>query len=233
MHYESLDYPVTVLPAGEDRTGYRRLPGSRPDDYTSPAAGRCRPRLHNGAQGRRLRNRQPRNSGNSAIVSPYRLTSPIRNRARRWLRACKPLEPRLDILVNNAGTAWGASYQEFPEEAFDKVMDINVKAMFALTRDLTPLLESAATLQDPARVINVGSIEGLHISSVHRTGNYAYTASKAAVHHLTRHLAVHLGPRNITVNAVAPGFLPQQGDQLYLRQVQRRCSQQQSHQATG
>lgn len=121
------------------------------------------------------------------------------------------LEPKLHVLVNNAGTAWGARYEDFPEEAFDKVMDINVKAMFALTRDLTPLLEKAATLRDPARVINIGSIEGLHISSVHRTGNYAYTSSKAAVHHLTRHLAVHLGPRNITVNAIAPGFFPSKG----------------------
>ena len=117
-------------------------------------------------------------------------------------------EPQLNILVNNAGTAWGADYEDFPASAFDKVMQVNVTAMFALTRDLTPLLEAAATSDDPARVINIGSMEGLHIPVVHSTGNYAYTASKAAVHHLTRHLAVELGKRQITVNAIAPGFFP-------------------------
>jgi NAD(P)-dependent dehydrogenase (short-subunit alcohol dehydrogenase family) len=86
-------------------------------------------------------------------------------------------------------------------------MRVNVTAMFALTRDLTPLL-AAATSDDPARVINIGSMEGLHIPTVHGTGNYAYTTSKAAVHHLTRHLAVELGRRQITVNAIAPGFFP-------------------------
>ena len=117
-------------------------------------------------------------------------------------------EQRLHILVNNAGTAWGASYEEYPQAAFDKVMRTNVGAMFCLTRDLTPLLQAAARSDDPARVINIGSMEGLHVPTVHGFGNYAYTASKAAVHHLTRHLAVELGSRNITVNAIAPGFFP-------------------------
>lgn len=117
-------------------------------------------------------------------------------------------ERQLNILVNNAGTAWGADYKHFPDSAFDKVMRVNVTAMFALTRDLTPLLVAAASEDDPARVINLGSMEGLHIPTVHGTGNYAYTASKAAVHHLTRHLAVELGSRQITVNAIAPGFFP-------------------------
>ena len=115
---------------------------------------------------------------------------------------------RLDILVNNAGTAWGEPYVTYPQSAFDKVMALNVSAVFCLTRDLTPLLESSAKGDDPARVINLGSMEGLHIPTVHGFGNYAYTASKAAVHHLTRHLAVQLGPKNITVNAIAPGFFP-------------------------
>jgi NAD(P)-dependent dehydrogenase (short-subunit alcohol dehydrogenase family) len=117
-------------------------------------------------------------------------------------------EPHLGILVNNAGAAWGAAYEDFPDSAFDKVMRVNVTAMFALTRDLTPMLAKAATQDDPARVINIGSMEGLHIPTVHGTGNYAYTTSKAAVHHLTRHLAVELGRRQITVNAIAPGFFP-------------------------
>jgi NAD(P)-dependent dehydrogenase (short-subunit alcohol dehydrogenase family) len=120
----------------------------------------------------------------------------------------KDQEGHLNILVNNAGTSWGASYEEYPQASFDKVMATNVGAVFALTRDLTPLLEAAASPEDPARVINLGSMEGLHIPTVHDTGTYAYPASKAAVHHLTRHLAVELGPRQITVNAIAPGFFP-------------------------
>lgn len=117
-------------------------------------------------------------------------------------------EERLDILVNNAGTGWAAPYEEYPQAGFDKVMTTNVSAVFALTRDLTPMLERAATRDDPARVINVGSMEGLHIPTLHDAPNYAYTASKAAVHHLTRHLAIELGGRDITVNAIAPGFYP-------------------------
>jgi NAD(P)-dependent dehydrogenase (short-subunit alcohol dehydrogenase family) len=77
-----------------------------------------------------------------------------------------------------------------------------------MTRDFTPLLEAAASDTDPARVINIGSIDGLHIPTVHGVGTYAYSASKAAVHHLTRHLAVELGARHVTVNAIAPGWFP-------------------------
>ena len=117
-------------------------------------------------------------------------------------------EGKLDILINNAGTAWGDSYENYAVEAFDKVLQLNVAAVFAMTRDITPLLEGAASEDEPARVINIGSMDGLHIPTVHGVGTYAYTASKAAVHHLTRHLAVELGPRHITVNAIAPGFFP-------------------------
>lgn len=119
-------------------------------------------------------------------------------------------EQRLHILINNAGAVWGDTYEAYPEAAFDKLMAINVTAVFALTRSLTPLLEQGAsrTDDDPARVINIGSMDGLHIPTITGMGTYAYTASKAAVHQLTRHLAVELGPRQITVNAVAPGFFP-------------------------
>jgi len=117
-------------------------------------------------------------------------------------------EPKLHILVNNAGIAWGGEYEDYPEDAFDRLMKINVTSVFVLTRNLTPLLEQAATVEDPARVINIGSMDGLHIPTAHNTGTYAYTSSKAALHHLTRHLAVDLGSRQITVNAVAPGFFP-------------------------
>lgn len=117
-------------------------------------------------------------------------------------------ESQLDILVNNAGAAWGEPYETFPQSAFDKLMRINVAAVFCLTRDLTPMLAASASSEAPSRVINIGSMEGLHIPTVHDFGNYAYTASKAAVHHLTRHLAVELGAKHITVNAIAPGFFP-------------------------
>ena len=116
------------------------------------------------------------------------------------------LADSLHVLVNNAGTAWGAPFASYPESAFDKVLGLNVKAPFLLTRDLTPQLERGASEGDPARVINVGSMDGLHVPQIVGTGTFAYSASKAALHHLTRTLAVELGPRNITVNAVAPGF---------------------------
>jgi NAD(P)-dependent dehydrogenase (short-subunit alcohol dehydrogenase family) len=111
-------------------------------------------------------------------------------------------EQSLNILVNNAGAAWGASLEEYPEAGFDKVMDTNVKGVFFLTQQLLPLLERAARPDDPARVINIGSIDGIKVPFIE---NYAYAPSKAAVHHMTRVLAVKLGERGITVNAVAPG----------------------------
>ena len=115
-------------------------------------------------------------------------------------------EGRLHVLVNNAGTSWGAPYEEYPEAAFEKVLGLNVTAPFALTRDLTPILERAASPDDPARVVNVGSIAGIRAEQLIGTGTFAYSASKAALHHLTRTLAAELGPRSITVNAIAPGF---------------------------
>ena len=114
----------------------------------------------------------------------------------------KAREPLLHILVNNAGAAWGAPLEEYPEAGWDKVMDTNLKGLFFLTQHLIPLLEKAAQPGDPARVINIGSIDGIKAP---RAENYAYAPSKAAVHHLTKVLAVKLGERNITVNAVAPG----------------------------
>jgi NAD(P)-dependent dehydrogenase (short-subunit alcohol dehydrogenase family) len=112
----------------------------------------------------------------------------------------------LSILVNNAGANWGARIEDYPDDAFDKVMRTNVNAVFALTRDLLPELEKAGREHDPARVINIGSMDGLHVPVVQRIPTFAYSASKAALHHLTRTLAVDLAARNITVNAVAPGF---------------------------
>ena len=110
-------------------------------------------------------------------------------------------ESSLHVLVNNAGANWGAPYEEFPDSAWDKVLAVNVKGVFHLTRALTPLLEKGAQPGDPARVINIGSIDGIRVPPL---DTYAYSASKAAVHHLTRVLAKRLAP-NVTVNAVAPG----------------------------
>jgi NAD(P)-dependent dehydrogenase (short-subunit alcohol dehydrogenase family) len=111
-------------------------------------------------------------------------------------------EPALHVLVNNAGATWGAPLAEYPGSAWDKVLDLNVKSPFFLTRACVPLLEKAASPDDPARVINIGSIDGIQVPIME---TYAYSSSKAAVHQLTRHLARHLGRRNITVNAIAPG----------------------------
>lgn len=111
-------------------------------------------------------------------------------------------EQKLDILVNNAGANWGAPFAEFPENGWDKVMELNVKSPFFLTQKLLPLLQAAASNADPARVINVGSINGINTP---RVDTFSYPASKAAIHHLTKILAAHLTPENITVNAIAPG----------------------------
>jgi short-subunit dehydrogenase len=110
--------------------------------------------------------------------------------------------PVLNILVNNAGATWGMPLDDFDENAWDKVMDTNVKGVFFLTQKLLPNLRAGASHDDPARVINIGSIDGLHVNPM---DTYSYAASKAGVHHLTRALARKLGPEFITVNAVAPG----------------------------
>jgi NAD(P)-dependent dehydrogenase (short-subunit alcohol dehydrogenase family) len=108
----------------------------------------------------------------------------------------------LDILVNNAGAVWGAPLEEFPQAGWEKVLHTNVEGVFHLTVALLEALRTGATPSDPARVINIGSIDGLRTPGVE---NYSYSASKAAVHMLTRHLAKRLASDHITVNAIAPG----------------------------
>jgi len=110
-------------------------------------------------------------------------------------------ESRLDVLVNNAGATWGAPMNEYDEAAFERVLALNVKGVFHLTKFLRPLLEANATNEAPSRVINIGSIDGIHVPTME---TYAYSASKAGVHQLTRHLAKFMAPK-VTVNAIAPG----------------------------
>jgi len=111
-------------------------------------------------------------------------------------------EDALHILVNNAGAAWGAPLRDYPVSGWDKVLNLNLRTPFLLTQGLLNLLEAAGTAEDPARIVNVGSIDGLRVP---RMPTFAYSASKAGLHHLTRALAVELGNRHIAVNAIAPG----------------------------
>lgn len=113
------------------------------------------------------------------------------------------LEPQLDVLINNAGALWAEPLADYAESGWDKVFDINVKGPFFLVQSLLPLLNASATKDDPARIITVGSITAFHVPP-HDT--YAYASSKAAVHHLARHLAKALAPLNITSNVIAPGL---------------------------
>lgn len=108
----------------------------------------------------------------------------------------------LNILINNAGVTWGAPFDDFPHVAWEKVMNVNVAGLFTLTQKLAPMLKASATLEDPSRVINLGSVMG---SANIGEGAYSYAASKAAVHHLTRILAMEMAGEHITFNAFAPG----------------------------
>ncbi|MGW3963732.1 SDR family oxidoreductase [Amycolatopsis sp. NPDC005003] len=114
---------------------------------------------------------------------------------------------RLDILVNNAGAMWREPLETFPDEAWDTVLDLNLKSPFWLVQALLPALRKAGTADDPARIVNIGSIAAIHVAEA---PNYSYAGSKAALHQLTRVLARELGPQHITVNAVAPGPFPSQ-----------------------
>lgn len=119
--------------------------------------------------------------------------------------ALKARESRLDVLVNNAGATWGAPIDEYPEDGWDKTVDLNVKSIFFLTQKLLPLLRAAATTESPARVINIASVNGIAPPAME---TYAYSTSKAGCIMLTRHLAKRLAPEHILVNAIAPGPFP-------------------------
>lgn len=119
----------------------------------------------------------------------------------------KRREDTLHVLINNAGRTWGAPLAEFPDKAWESVMAVNVQGPFTLIRELLPALEQAGQNNslDPARIINIGSLAG---KNVERLSAYSYEASKAAIHHLSRVLAAELAAKNITVNAIIPGYFP-------------------------
>jgi NAD(P)-dependent dehydrogenase (short-subunit alcohol dehydrogenase family) len=117
----------------------------------------------------------------------------------------KAQEPALHILVNNAGRTWGAPLESFPDKAWPQVLTINVQVPFTLVRELLPLLRAAGSSEDPARVINIGSVAAIAVEPL---SAYSYAASKAAIHQLTRVMAADLAHEHITVNVIAPGFFP-------------------------
>ena len=121
------------------------------------------------------------------------------------VKALTEREKHLDILINNAGVSWGAPLDEFPEVGWDKVFDTNVKGVFFLTQKLLPLLEARATNDDPSRVVNIGSIDGIRTPIF---DTHSYGPSKAALHSLTRQMGSKLVKRNIIMNAIAPGPFP-------------------------
>ena len=122
-----------------------------------------------------------------------------------FMKIISEKEDGIDFLVNNAGAAWGESFETFSEQGWDKVMDLNVKSIFFLTQQMRDLLSKRSSLEDPSRVINIGSIDGLNVPALE---TYSYSASKSAVHHLTRVMASKLVKENILVNAIAPGPYP-------------------------
>jgi NAD(P)-dependent dehydrogenase (short-subunit alcohol dehydrogenase family) len=111
-------------------------------------------------------------------------------------------EPKLDILVNNAGAAWGADFDEFPESGWDKVVNLNLKTPFFLTKALAGPLRASASVEQPAKVINIASIDGIFVNPQE---TYSYAASKAGLIHLTRRMAVKLIKDHVVVTAIAPG----------------------------
>ena len=114
-------------------------------------------------------------------------------------------ESKIDVLINNAGASWGAPVKDFPEAGWDKIMDVNVKSLFFLTQELLPELTHQASRDNPARVINIASVNGM--TNAHLT-NYSYSAAKAGVIHLSKHLSSDLAADHINVNAISPGFFP-------------------------
>lgn len=114
---------------------------------------------------------------------------------RRLANEIKKRETKLHVLINNSGSNWGAPYDEYPDSAWIRVLTLNLQRVFTITQLMTPLLEGASTKEDPARVVNIGSVDGLRVPALE---TFAYSSSKAGLHHLSRVLANHLGKRGIT-----------------------------------
>mmetsp|Transcript_17146 Transcript_17146/g.33595 ORF Transcript_17146/g.33595 Transcript_17146/m.33595 type:complete len:338 (+) Transcript_17146:137-1150(+) len=149
------------------------------------------------------------NSGGSAVSLPGDLSSlegveAVANRLAE-------LETKLHVLVNNAGATWGAPFEKYPDEAWQKVMDLNVRHLFNLTQKCAPLLGNAGQPGDPARVVNIASVDGVRATqTAGPTAAFAYTTSKGAVVHLTKALSRAMVPYKTTVNCVCPGVFPSQ-----------------------
>ncbi|KAL4895742.1 hypothetical protein BDV59DRAFT_199727 [Aspergillus ambiguus] len=126
----------------------------------------------------------------------------------RLVEEVKKTTDHVDILFANAGATWGEKFESYPEKMFSKVMDLNVKSVFYLVQKFAPLLTAKATIEDPSRVLVTGSVAGIGLGSLGKNATFSYSASKAAVIHLAKNLAVELGPRHILCNAIAPGFYP-------------------------
>ncbi|CAK7220731.1 hypothetical protein SBRCBS47491_004286 [Sporothrix bragantina] len=145
--------------------------------------------------------------GAKAISAPADVTN--EEGLRKFVEFVKKDSPEgIDILLANAGATWGAPFDKHPDAAIAKVLDLNVRAVFNTIREFGPALQRRGTLDDPSRILVTGSVAGLGIGTVGKQATFGYSASKAAVIHLARNLAVDLGPRHITVNAIAPGFFP-------------------------
>jgi NAD(P)-dependent dehydrogenase (short-subunit alcohol dehydrogenase family) len=139
-------------------------------------------------------------NGGTCIALP--MDSSTVEGAKALAAAYQQREPKLDILVNNAGAAWLAQFNEFPEKGWDKVMDLNVKTPFFLTQALAGALRAAGTKERPSKVINIASIDGVHVNPQE---TYSYAASKAGLIHLTKRMAIRWIQDNIAVTAIAPG----------------------------
>ncbi|GBG31904.1 Dehydrogenase/reductase SDR family member 4 [Hondaea fermentalgiana] len=148
-------------------------------------------------------------NGGSAVSLPGDLSSV--QGVERVAKRLAELESELHILVNNAGATWGAPFEEYPDSAWQKVMDLNVRHLFNLTQKCAPLLGKAAREGDPARVVNIASVDGIRATqTAGPTAAFAYTTSKGAVVHLTKALSRAMVPYYTTVNCVAPGVFPSQ-----------------------